>query len=338
VRFAEIAADFLRYSEHFKRSYPDDVTRMATLVRMWGDLPLEDLSPGRIESDLSECAVREEWADATYNRHRALASAAFSRAIRDQLKSDNRERTVTTNPVRETKHLTENNARTRYLSDEEEDRLLNLIRSTHPDREYEVIVALHSGMRRSEQYVTPECADGGLKWEYIDFQTRIITLPRTKHGERRHIPMNDTLYNVLATLKRSAGSRYVFPVYPPDEWFPEACDKARIRDFTWHCLRHTFASRLVMKGVSLRKVQELMGHKSILMTMRYAHLAPEGLAEAVQVLVRSTGTATSTSPAGQASCQLPEHANALVPEEDEWWAHQDSNLGPTDYESAALTN
>jgi site-specific recombinase XerD len=67
----------------------------------------------------------------------------------------------------------------------------------------------------------------------------------------------------------------------PREWFGAACRKAGISDFTWHCLRHTFASRLVMAGVGLRTVQELMGHKTVAMTCRYAHLAPEHQLDAV---------------------------------------------------------
>ena len=80
---------------------------------------------------------------------------------------------------------------------------------------------------------------------------------------------------------------------PPDEWFPEACQQANVLNFTWHCFRHTFASRLVMKGVDLRTVQELMGHKSILTTMRYAHLTPGHQAAAVELLVAPTDTRAS---------------------------------------------
>lgn len=62
------------------------------------------------------------------------------------------------------------------------------------------------------------------------------------------------------------------------------CQKAGIADFTWHCFRHTFASRLVMAGVGLRKVQELMGHKTISMTCRYVHLSPKHQLDAVLLL------------------------------------------------------
>jgi site-specific recombinase XerC len=70
----------------------------------------------------------------------------------------------------------------------------------------------------------------------------------------------------------------------PREWFGASCTKAGIADFTWHCLRHTFASRLTMASVPLRQVQELMGHKTIAMTCRYAHLAPQHQLDAVSKL------------------------------------------------------
>ena len=69
-----------------------------------------------------------------------------------------------------------------------------------------------------------------------------------------------------------ASSDYVFPCEVPSRWFTAACTAAGIKDFTWHSLRHTFASRLVLAGVDLRTVQELMGHRTITTTMRYAHL------------------------------------------------------------------
>jgi site-specific recombinase XerD len=78
--------------------------------------------------------------------------------------------------------------------------------------------------------------------------------------------------------------------------------KAKLDNFTFHCIRHTFASRLVMAGVDLRTVQELMGHKTISMTVRYGHLAPQHQLAAVQRLCNtenaqktSTDTKTSTS-------------------------------------------
>jgi integrase len=286
ILFPEIADDFLEYSRKSKRSHSHDSSRVVALLRLWRDCTLDDMTPGRIDKDLSDCAEQEVWKSATFNRYRALASGIFSLAIRNSK--------ALSNPVRGTKHRIENNARVRYLSEVEEDRLLRFIRQNSPSREREILVALHSGMRRSEQYHTPECPGGGLQWPHIDFQAGIITVPRSKHGASRYIPINSTLRALLEALQASSRSSYVFPVYPPDEWFPEACKCAGVASFTWHCLRHTFASRLVMAGVDIRTVQELMGHKSIVTTMRYAHLAPGHGSDAVERLVRATSTATST--------------------------------------------
>jgi len=74
------------------------------------------------------------------------------------------------------------------------------------------------------------------------------------------------------------------------KWFEKALSEAGIVNFHWHDLRHTFASRLVMAGVDIRTVQELMGHKTIQVTLRYSHLAPKHQLEAVQRLC-DTGAA-----------------------------------------------
>jgi len=97
-------------------------------------------------------------------------------------------------------------------------------------------------------------------------------------------------------------------------WFEIAVEAAGIENFTWHCLRHAFASRLVMAGVDIRTVAELMGHKSLQMTMRYAHLAPQHNAQAVAKLDRvasnrdeapgATDTKTSTRVAPTARGKL----------------------------------
>src|ERR1019366_8423347 len=117
--------------------------------------------------------------------------------------------------------------------------------------------------------------------ENVNFSRRVLTVPRSKNGEVRHVPLNSPALAALAELrKRGDGTGPVIrnpqgePLAGPRHWFEPPIRKAKIRAFSWHCLRHTFASRLIMAGVDLRTVQELMGHKSIQMTVRYAHLAP----------------------------------------------------------------
>ena len=284
--FPAIAIEFLEFSRKTKRSYSHDKARMETLFRLWRDCSLEELTPGKIENDLAICSEQESWTPATFNRYRALTSAVFSLAIRNAR--------ATVNPVRGTRHRIENNTRVRYLGADEEKRMVDFLRYNEPDRVRDVIVALHSGMRRSEQYATRSCPEGGLKWNHIDFQANMITLPRSKHGESRHIPMNSLLRETLREIFKDTKSIYVFPGQPPDDWFPKVCAKTNLKNFSWHCMRHTFASRLVMAGVDLRTVQELLGHKTIITTMRYAHLAPGHQAVAVEKLVAQTSTSTST--------------------------------------------
>ena len=111
--------------------------------------------------------------------------------------------------------------------------------------------------------------------------------------------MNDTVRDILRTLPSRLKSPYVFPSAtgetPRDarnymnRVFNKALKAARIEDFTWHCLRHTFASRLVMTGVDLRTVQDLLGHKTITMTLRYSHLSPARRRPAPQSPLRAPG-------------------------------------------------
>ena len=236
---------------------------------------------------------------ATQNRYRALLSLIYRKGIENGK--------VKINPAKLVKRQTENNTKVRYLLAEEEDRLRDVILDRWPHHIPELEISLHTGMRLSEQY--------NLQWAWIDFGTRVLTIPRSKHGELRYIPLNDTSINALqATRSQSNASPYVFlnqmggRLCTPRKWFEDAVDAARIPNYTWHTNRHTFASRLVMAGVDLRTVQELLGHKSITTTMRYAHLAPIHQLAAVQRLCpaadaqlylslqkRPTDTTTSTT-------------------------------------------
>jgi site-specific recombinase XerD len=190
---------------------------------------------------------------------------------------------TTTNPARLVRRRRENNAVIRYLLPEEEQRLRAVANELYPHHVPELDLALNTGMRQGEQY--------NLTWENVDLERRLVTIPRSKHGEIRYVELNDAA--VAALLQAHAqgnGSDNLFlncygqKLSKPREWFEASVKKAGIHRFTWHCLRHTFASRLIMAGVDLRTVQELMGHKTIQMTCRYAHLAPQHRLAAVQRL------------------------------------------------------
>jgi integrase len=184
----------------------------------------------------------------------------------------------------------DDNSRLRYLSREEYDCLLKAARTidTSPYLEEKIILAVHTGLRRASLF--------NLRWDQIDFANRVVRIPRTKSGRSLLLPMNETTISTLQTL-HAAGelkSPYVFPhtagpkagepVRDINNGFHSALELAEISDFTWHDLRHTFASWLMMRGASHRSVADLLGHQSLKMTMRYAHLSPAFLSAEVSLL------------------------------------------------------
>jgi integrase len=287
VSFAEIAKDALEHSKAHKvrEAYRIDSWHMESLLRWFRERVAEEITPQEIERRLNELAS-EGRKPATVNRYRTLVSLVFSRAVRNGK--------LTANPVRQVKRRKENNERVRFLEVEEETKLRGKIHEFCPEHEPEFDLALHTGMRRGEQY--------RLRWQDVDFRRGIITIPLSKHGEARRIQINSTARTALLRLReRGDGIGYVCPGYEGPRkrdwrhWFHDVVEKAELSDFRWHDLRHTFASRLVMAGVPLRAVQVLLGHKCIETTLRYSHLGETELHKAVERLTAKT-TDTTTSP------------------------------------------
>jgi len=216
-------------------------------------------------------------------------------------------------PMAELKRDKVDNSRVRYLSEDEEKRLLAALnfrqerhregRDNHNEWRKErnlpplpslrdsaftdhimplVLLAMHTGARRGEMF--------SLEWSDIDLELAFMTIraATAKSGKTRHIPLNSIAMETLISWKRQTnGSRLVFPGKKGKRLdnIHTAWEKllalAEIENFRFHDLRHHFASKLVMAGVDLNTVRELLGHADLKMTLRYAHLAPKMKAEAV---------------------------------------------------------
>jgi len=289
IIFAEIADAALEYSRVEKASYRDDCSRMRRIVSRFGNCVAESIRPEEFEQWL---ASEMRWTPATKNRYIALIKLTYRLAERNGK--------VEENPARVLRMRKENNERVRYLGQyaaDEDAKLRAVISAEWPEHMPEFEIALHTGMRRSEQY--------RMAWPDVDFGQRVLTVPQSKHGEKRHIGLNSAAIAMLEFLRgQSEGQGHVFLSMRTNQalqgnkhWFEAAVKRAGIRDFHWHDLRHTFGSRLAMAGVGLRTIQELMGHKTIQMTCRYAHLSPQHQLAAVEKLCdqrATTDTITST--------------------------------------------
>jgi integrase len=175
--------------------------------------------------------------------------------------------------------------RQRFLEADEIGRLLAAC-ATSRNRYLPAIVtlALNTGMRKAEIL--------GLEWARVDLSTSRLTLYRTKSGKPRGIPINRAVYDVLVGLEPEQARRegLVFKRRDGAAWgqirtaFAKALERAGIKAFRFHDLRHTAASHLIMRGASLKEVQELLGHSDFKMTLRYAHLSPAHLRGAVDRL------------------------------------------------------
>ena len=280
IAFEEIANDAIRYAKSNNIGWKSDCGRIRTLIRHFSGSPAE-IPVTDLRRFFEE---HKGWKDGTYNRYRGNLSLIYRLAIESGK--------VTTNPARLLRRKAENNGRVRFLAAEEESRLRAIIHAKYPEHEPEFGIAIHTGLRRGEQY--------GLTWDCVDLGRRQVTVLRSKNGEIRHVPLNSdavTAFRILYEKSSSAGPVFVSlrsdGLRNARHWFERAVSEAQIPDFTWHCLRHTFASRLVMAGVDLRTVQQLMGHKTIQMTCRYAHLAPEHQLAAVERLATKPTTETA---------------------------------------------
>ena len=180
--------------------------------------------------------------------------------------------------------------RVRYLTPEEDKRLREALRDRdRRARDYllpAVITSMMTGLRRGELFK--------LTWSDVDFRSGQITVRAStaKAGKTRHVPMNAEVIETLKAWKPDGASDngfvFVTPqghaIIDPKKAFNALVRAARISNFTWHDLRHDFASKLAMRGVDLLTIKELLGHSSVMMTEVYAHLQPDRHQAAVALI------------------------------------------------------
>jgi integrase len=283
------------------------VARIRTAFSEFLTRRLGDITPFALETWRTK-RRRQGREDTTINRDLDALRAALSKAIEWGV--------LTEHPMKKVKRTkVDARGRIRYLDADEEQRLRQALRDRdqarrdgrdrfnqwRKDRGYKsigdlgiyadhltpiVLLAMNTGLRRGELLA--------LRWADIDGVTQVLSVRgiTAKSGLTRHVPLNSEARQVLKTWQACSPTQdLVFPgpngkpMFSLKTAWMKLARAAKLSDFTYHDLRHHFASKLVMAGVDLNVVRELLGHSNIGMTLRYAHLAPEHRAAAVEKLV-----------------------------------------------------
>ena len=218
-------------------------------------------------------------ANSTVNRYIAALSHAFSTA--------RKWRWISANPC-EGMRLAEPEGRTRFLDQDERERLLDACRQSAQGLLFPIVLlALSTGMRRSEIL--------GLTWADVDLKHRTICLTCTKNGDRRLLPLVCHAFEVIERLAkvRRIDSQLLFPGLDPgkpvdfENAWQTALARARVSNFRFHDLRHSAASELAMRGATPSEIAAILGHRTLAMVKRYAHIADAHTAKVVERMNRA---------------------------------------------------
>ena len=280
--FGELAVMYL----HHKRK-GDDISRLRRWLDAFGDKPATSIRSFMVEEIM--CAMKKEgYKPATIARSLVVLKAVYNRAVRNEL--------IEKNPVARVAAPKFDNTLVRYLTEEQEVCLFEIL----PERLHPiVIVALHTGCRQGELLK--------LVWGDVDFNSGSFLARDPKNKTNRRVLMNSTVQEVLLFLPgqdvpaapvfaNTIGGAMARTHLSHD--FKEAVEKANLAPFRFHDLRHTFASRLAMSGANDRTLQTLLGHKSQSMILRYAHLGPTHLWNAVKGLSKFSRRKLERTPRG----------------------------------------
>lgn len=263
-----------------KKSWKQDFIIIKKLKAHFGDVALMNIQPEGLEGFK---AHRKNFVkDATINRELAVLKTIFTKAIKWGYASRN--------PVKEVSLFKEERTPIRILTVEERAQLLS---ESHELLRPILLMALKTGMRQGEIL--------NLQWKNVDLESETISITQTKAMKLRQIPIHPELKEFLAKLPRPTpfvfankyGTKY-HPYGMIREWFVKLRVKLGMPDLTFHMLRHNFASELIAKGADVRTVQEYMGHSSLRMLQRYAHVNKGIWRSTIQLLGRDSTTANTT--------------------------------------------
>ena len=261
--FDELSVDYLL--KGFKgKSLVDQKSRLNYWNQLLGSKQLLYVTKSDIVNGLHN--LPDTLTNATINRYKAAISVVFTYACREY--------DLPENPVRKIPSLPENNERIRFLSEAERTRLFGSCRASHWDKLYLlVLLAITTGARKGE--LTK------LGWDDIDFDRRTAYVATTKNGQPKVLPLTDSVIRELQLFDTKDNSLiFVSKVkeevaYCFTKPWKKALEDAEIEDFRFHDLRHSCASYLAQSGASLLEIADVLGHKQISVTKRYAHLCIE---------------------------------------------------------------
>lgn len=274
-----------RYLREMEKKNPKRFLDVSPLLKWWkneiGVYLLSDISRALIIENRDKLLnttgkTLKKRSNSTVNRYMTALGNVFTIAL-------NEWEWVQENPLRKISKLPEPRGRIRFLDDEERGRLLEACQApTNPYLNILVVLALSTGARHGELI--------NLCWKDVDLERRVITLHDTKNKERRLLPLLHYALELMEahTKVKDIASDLVFPspLNPHKPWdsrsaWEAALKRADIQDFRFHDLRHSCASYLAMNGASLAEIAEVLGHKTLQMVKRYAHLSEAHTAKVV---------------------------------------------------------
>lgn len=277
VTFGDLAEDAGAYARVRHASLKTTEGQLARMVGWWGRTPAAALTPLEIERrfDSMRLPVRKEGsetgpvASSTFNRYRSLLSLVY------RLAQKNGKVAIGFNPARLVEPRTESK-RVRWLSADEEKSLREVLAREYPDKPWVHVLdlALNVGLRWGDQSALSAAARDGDSLRVLIGKTQ----------QPLNIALNARATAAFAALSAESNGGRLSAVKGTRHWFRRACGLAGIEDLHWHDLRHTFATRLLQAGVPAEQVQKLLGHRSITMTLRYAHVVDGFQGEALRRL------------------------------------------------------